>query len=186
MKVERFKNSWKIVKVFTVCFSIVLLMILLKEKSLTSSLVYGTISAFITVFLLWLIGHVLTWLKIIDEKRLVFKDELFVVRKTLIQNIRKIERVRMYHGFKRQGARMKIWYIKNGDLKHFHIREWIFDAPELKKIMLRLQELNPHIELAEQYQNLIAGKWDDKMKDFHHEPAPIYGNENLTPIGIDE
>lgn len=101
-----------------------------------------------------------------------------------IYNVKHIERVSAF-SWRHWGSNMMI-YLDNGDgvLRHSFIREANYSEESLKAILRIFLEVNPSIDLNEQYKELLSGKYDNSVHEFKKVNATYKIADVEKAIGI--
>lgn len=159
---ERFRGSHETSKK-VIFLAIVFIGIGIWENHGISSDVLNGIVIVLAAICFSYIAELLTFSSIEDKKILKSRFDFGRLKIVYIANITKIDRGAVFK-FKSWGSRMEIYSIdeRGGEAKVRAIQESAYSGETIQKLVARLKELNPNINLDPQYQDLIDGKIDPK------------------------
>lgn len=172
MRREDFRGNHDLT-IFAAVFSVIGIILGINEQGFNSNIIKGVGIAISMIFFFYT-DDLLTYVHVIDRKVLKSRFGYGKAYTLTIQNITKIDRGAVFK-FKSWGSRMEIYSIdERGDEARVRaIQESAYSVETIKKILLRLKELNPNIILDPQYQDLIDGKIKDEKK-FKDIPPTIH------------
>ncbi len=166
-RVEKFQGSQELL-LFGIPLTIIGIVFSLWGQDIDSNVIKG-LGLFLVGLILVCLAGLFTSTTIVDSKTLVSKVFLARGFKADIHKITKIDRTSVFV-FKHWGSRLQIYHADESGQETWHtIQESMYSVETIKKLLKRLKEINPSIELHKQYQDLIDGKIENE-KSFKRLP----------------
>jgi hypothetical protein len=171
MRKEKFQASWwENVWLYGIG-GVILIFLGYKERGFDSASLQGVgILLLLILFLVW--SQFRSYLEIRDLRELIIRGQLDFGHTSL--DIFSIKYIRRTPAFllKTWGSFIVIYVTdQEGKLKHSTIREKNYTKNTIKGFLKRITDINPHIDLDPEYQDLLAGKYDDGIGYFTMTPA---------------
>jgi hypothetical protein len=146
-----------------IVFLVIAVLFIVLEQGLSSNVIQG-ISILLALVIFFYIGDLLTYIIITEKRNLISKTGFGRGFSCDIYNINKIERTSVFI-FKTWGNRLQIYFIdETGQETWRVIQESMYGVKIIKQLLKRLKEINPSIQLDQQYQELIDGKINDESQ----------------------
>jgi hypothetical protein len=173
IKKDKFESSWwSNVGFFGVC-GLILIFLGYTERGLDESTLEGAgILLVVMLFLIWIQSR--NYIEIKDNRSLIIRGQTDFGHYDIdIFSIKYIRRSPAFLFLRTWGSLVAIFALdKEGNLKKVAtIREKNFSKDAIKDFLKRLTGINPNIHLDSEYNDLLAGKYDDASGYFTMTPA---------------
>lgn len=118
-------------------------------------------------------GDFNTWL-LLEGGSVRYKSGGFTVKSASFSKIYEVDRYRRFIVGKHSGSYLVIKYFgEDNQEEKILVREVNFKQKDIKSFISDLREIKPTVKITQQYEDLIAGKYDND--DFESIPADKFG-----------